>query len=202
MQLMVGQKAYSELSRSITGHMPSSRRQLLKAIGSTAGLCPMALLAGCATSTSASPTEAAPASPTETASASPTETACSVPKSSLLPSARFPDDLTNESAQIFAISVEKAYANQRARADGWVVDGTDWTESSVQRIDGRFIVKADVSLDAHKEIQSGTTTRTETLFGSLHYVGWYRITSRRAERAPGEDAETPPGSGWTTVACP
>lgn len=124
---------------------------------------------------------------------------CTIPESSPLPSTEVPSELTRDSAESFALSVEKSYAIQRANTDGWNVDGIDWTKSSVEEDDGGFVVKATVSLDAHKSTQAGTGT--ETLYGSLLYSGWYQVSETRAERAPGDDGKTPPERGWTTIAC-
>lgn len=157
------------------------------------------LSAGCTDSPAAHSAESDCANCTSSPTVSRSADDCTVPESSPLPSADVPSDLTRESAESFALSVEKTYAVQRAEADGWNVDGTDWTESSVRAIDGGFLVEATVNLDAHKSTRAGT--ETEMLYGSLSYSGRYRVVQGRAERAPGEGGDTPPERGWTTLAC-
>ena len=108
--------------------------------------------------------------------------------------------LTEKSAKSVAVSVEETYAVVREESDGWNIDGTDWVETYVQSFDNGYFVKVTVSIDAHKSTQVGTGTE-QKLYGSFSYKGWYRITNKKIERAPAQSGETPPESGWTTVAC-
>lgn len=128
------------------------------------------------------------------------QTECTVPDSSSLPPATVPSEVTEESAASVALSIEESFAVQRATDEGWNVDGTDGTDTSVDAINGGFLVKATVNIDGHKLIDSETETEEE-LYGSFKYSGWYRITEKQIERAPGDSAEEPPEQGWTTVAC-
>ena len=128
------------------------------------------------------------------------QTECTVPDSSSLPSATVPSELTEESAESVALSIEESFAIQQTKAEGWNVDGTDGTYTSVDAINGGFLVKATVNIDGHKLIDSETETEEE-LSGSFKYSGWYRVTEKQIERAPGDSAEVPPEKDWTTVAC-
>lgn len=127
-------------------------------------------------------------------------TECTVPDSSPLPSAELPSELPRDSAESLALSVEETYAVQRAENDGWTVDGTDGVYATVEQSDTGFLVKATVNLDTTKYQEESTGT-SQTLYGSLTYSGWYRVTDQKAERAPGEGHESPPEWGWMTIVC-
>lgn len=127
-------------------------------------------------------------------------TECTVPDSSPLPSAELPSELTRDSVESFALSVEETYAVRRAENDGWTVDGTDGVYATVERDDTGFLVKATVNIDATKSQEKSTGT-PQTLYGSLTYSGWYRVTDQKAERGPGEGHDSPPDWGWVTVVC-
>lgn len=172
-----------------------NRRHVLSAVGSTLAFT----LAGCISLGTGSTTETRTVEPTTRATDS--ETPCTVPNSSPLPSATVPDESTTNAAKSVALAVERSYASHRAEADGWTVDGIDSTDTSITELDAGYLVEATVRLDVHRETQFGTETDEETLYGSFNYSGWYRVTTRRVERAPGKNAATPPGRGWTTVAC-
>lgn len=157
------------------------RRQFL-------GFIIAATLSGCSTSESPTTTERTT-----------TDQGCTTPESSPLPSAEVPSEQTRESAERVAVSIEETYGRERAESEGWTVDGTDWTETSVQDFANGHFAKATVSIDAHRSYSSGTGTE-ETEYGSLLYKGWYRITSEKIERAPATGGG-PPETGWTTVTC-
>lgn len=128
---------------------------------------------------------------------------CEVPDSSPVPRIDFPAQVTEATAQSFALEVEESYARKRAEVDGWVVDGIDladvseYSRSSNNNVDYKFMLQATIELDMHKENESST----ETTLGSETFEGWYKITEKFAERAPGENTKTPPGKNWVTVAC-
>lgn len=137
----------------------------------------------------------------EAPSSTPAEEDCSVAASAPLRSLAVPSEPTGARAESFARSYEADYAVLRAEDAGWTVDGIESVAASARAIDEGFIVEVTVSLDAHRSVRNGTDTEAETLYGSLSYHGWYRVGEEWVERAPGEDAATPPERGWTTVAC-
>lgn len=169
------------------------RRPFLSTIGSTV------LIAGCMGSPSDGTTEG-DSSQTTIATETATERDCTVPESSPLPSTEVPSELTRETAKSAAISVEETYPFARAESDGWKVDGTDGTRSTVQTSENGFFILATVNIDTHKSTDGGTGTE-QTLYGSFSYEGWYRINEKRIERAPAYSGDTPPEEGWKTVAC-
>ena len=157
------------------------------------------LIAGCTGGPSDSPSNSE-RNPTSTSAQATTKKDCTVLESSPLPSADVPSELTEQTAKSVAVSIEESYAIEREKSGGWIIDGTEWTDTDVQPFEGGFYVKATVSLDAHKSTEIGSSTE-QIVYGSLYKRGWYRITSQKIERAPAGDGETPPDSGWTTVAC-
>lgn len=169
------------------------RRLFLSTLGLTASI------AGCMGSPPDGTTEG-DSSQTTIATETATERDCTVPESSPLPSAEVPSELTRETAKSAAISVEKSYAFARAESEGWNVDGTDGTRSTVQTSENGFFILATVNIDTHKSTDSGTGTE-QTLYGSFTYEGWYRINDKMIERAPAYSGATPPEEGWKTVAC-
>ena len=140
-----------------------------------------------------------PSSTRSDSSSTTSESECSVPDGSVFESYEIPSELTEGSAEEFAVDVEQSYSRERADEDGWSIAGTDSTRTTVQvREDGGYYVKVALSLDGTKETE--VQGEEETLYGDLGYEGWYRITSSSAHRAPGDSAE-PPTDGWKTVSC-
>ncbi|WP_227131269.1 hypothetical protein [Halorubellus salinus] len=130
---------------------------------------------------------------------SPTAT-CTVDDSLDLADVDVPEDPTEGPAREVAEFVERAYARDRAEAEGWNVSGVEYVHSETDDdADAGVVVFVEVSLDAAESAERAGDAET-TLLASLHYDAWYRVTEARVERSAA-DSDDPPDYGWVTIAC-